>query len=142
MTKTPAVRPALGAALAASIDSERRSVDDRFVQAEHLLAARPEAPAPAAAPLEPGATERAGEAVQDKPVPEKHEKVVRDTFTFPPTDHQRLQEIIEEGLQGAIRVNKSEVVRAGLIALQQLSPAKRKGLLVAVEKLKTGRRPD
>jgi hypothetical protein len=67
------------------------------------------------------------------------EKVVRDAFSFPPADHARIKAIVQDALKSALAVNKSEVVRAGLIALQQLPAVKRHALLASVEKMKPGR---
>ena len=151
--RTASARPGLAAALAASLADEKQSTADRFAKAErlHQLAAadavitpeqlakpaapavaRP-APAPvakAAAPLEPAPPAAA---------PVAQEKVVRDAFSFPPADHARIKAIVQDALKSALAVNKSEVVRAGLIALQQLPADKRHALLASVEKMKPGR---
>jgi hypothetical protein len=142
----------LGAALAATIAHEKKDTDDRFAKAErlHQLAAA----APVITPeqlAKPGVpSSRTTRAPQDakpygageSPVPKLpvvHEKVIRDTFTFPPSDHKRINDIIKGGLLAAIQINKSEVIRAGLIALQQLPADKRHALLESVEKMKPGR---
>jgi hypothetical protein len=151
-TKAPSQKPGLGAALAATIASERQSSDDRFAKAErlHRLAAgnpdvaQEETPPPAPANPRPTRapqdTRRSGGGESRPPTPPVvHEKVIRDTFTFPPSDHKRIKAVIQEGLQAAIQVNKSEVIRAGLIALQELSAEKRRALLASVEKMKPGR---
>ncbi|MDX1539760.1 MAG: hypothetical protein R3349_00010 [Geminicoccaceae bacterium] len=116
----------LGAALAATVEHERERVEDRFAKAERLFGAEP--PAPEAA--------RAGAAEATAP---PREKVVRDTFSFPERDHRRIAEISDAALNAAIRVNKSEIVRAGLIALQGMTAEARDELLRSVEHLKTGR---
>lgn len=146
----------LGAALAASIADEKKSSEDRFAKAErlHQLAAgsptvTPEQLAkPLPSPIkhthapQDAVPKWVGEptpAPAPTPLPVVHDKVIRDTFTFPPADHQRIAAIIQAGLESALSVNKSEVVRAGLIALQQLPADKRRALLESVEKLKPGR---
>jgi hypothetical protein len=149
-TKSP--KPGLGVALAATIESEKKSSDDRFAKAERLhrlAAASPETapePAPKSDPMSPRPTrapqdtQRSGGGEPPSPAPPAvHEKVVRDTFTFPPGDHRRIRAIIKDSLQAAIQVNKSEVIRAGLLALQGLSTEKRHALLQSVEKMKPGR---
>lgn len=116
----------LGAALAATVEHERERVEDRFAKAERLFG-------PERSEREPG---RAGEPGRADP---PREKVVRDTFSFPKRDHRRLAELADAALNAAIRVNKSEIVRAGLIALQAMPAEARNELLRSVEHLKTGR---
>lgn len=150
--KSPPKNSGLGAALAATIESERKSSDDRFSKAErlHQLAAGDTeiAQEPSSAPINtntrptraPQDAKRSGGGESHPPKPSiVHEKVIKDTFTFPASDHLRIKEIIQESLESAIQVNKSEVIRAGLIALQDLSAEKRHTLLQSVEKLKRGR---
>jgi hypothetical protein len=150
--KATSARPGLGAALAASVAGEQRSTADRFAKAErlHQLAAGavlPPEPLPQPA-LPPAAL--AARVPQHRPAPPAepappaikavaHEKVIRDAFSFPAADHARIKAIIQGALKSALAVNKSEVVRAGLLALQQLPPDKRHALLASVEKMKPGR---
>lgn len=151
-TKSPPKKPGLGAALAASVESERQSSDERFAKAErlHQLAAGDTPIAQKSPPDQNSSSTRPTRAPHDvrrngggesqpPAAPTVHEKVIRDTFTFPPSDHKRIKEIIKEGLQSAFQVNKSEVIRAGLIALQELPTEKRHSLLRSVEKMKPGR---
>jgi hypothetical protein len=141
-------RPGLGAALVASITSEKASIEDRFARADSLFEDK-----------DKGQQEdnpvhhkeiRKGSPKADTPVPETtkpvpkqpapiQEKVKRDTFSFPLSDYKRISEIQKDALLSAIQINKSEVVRAGLMALQSLSPDKRHKLLLSVEKIKPGR---
>ncbi len=132
----------LGAALADSMTAEQQSIDERFKRAEALLQekAPPQAndrsaEASASARAE-AAPQRAGKVT---PSPHKPEKVVRVTFTMPPHDYQRIADLQQEGLQAALSLNKSEVIRAGLIALQALPAKKRLEILQSVEKIKPGR---
>lgn len=142
---TPSKKPALGAALAASIASEARSVEDRFAKADKLFgggqaepsATRSEPEAQAANdpqqsdPVQPGAEEGR--------VPVARERVVRDSFSFPPHDHQRIDALLSDVLRHGIRSNKSEIVRAGLIAFEQLPADKRNQIVQGLEKPKQGR---
>jgi hypothetical protein len=149
--KTASARSGLAAALAASLADEKQSTADRFAKAErlHQLAAAdavitPEQLAKPAVPARPTRAPR--EHQEQTPEPAlpaaavvTQEKVVRDAFSFPPTDHARIKAIVQDALKSALAVNKSEVVRAGLIALQQLPADKRHALLASVEKMKPGR---
>ena len=153
-------RPGLGAALTASLKSEKQSIEDRFAAADALFEKKAETeeaedvqtsvePSPKATKPNPKAKPKPAPTPAPKNTPKKtspapeptsvQEKVKRDTFSLPPTDYQRIFDIKNDALQSAIEVNKSEVVRAGLIALQKLSPEKRNELLQSVEKMKPGR---
>jgi hypothetical protein len=74
-----------------------------------------------------------------KPAKVKPEKVVRDSFTMPKSDYALIDALKEKCLSAGAAVKKSELLRAGLIALNGLSDD---GLLQAVKNLaavKTGR---
>ncbi|BFG80091.1 hypothetical protein PTKU46_81250 [Paraburkholderia terrae] len=71
----------------------------------------------------------------------KREKVVRDTFTMPRADYEKIAVLKQRCLDAGVAVKKSELVRAGLLLLTS-EPTKR--LLAAVkevEPVKTGRPP-
>lgn len=146
MSKTTAKgkRPGLGAALATSLRDEKQSIDQRFHRAESLFQEKEKQQeesvsdiVPDQPPRVPVSPEKPAPVAAKKPPVQ--EKVKRDTFTFPPKDYQRISEIQKDCLRAAIQVTKSEVVRAGLIALQELSPEQRHQLLQSVEKVKPGR---
>lgn len=130
---TPSKKPALGAALAASIASEARSVEDRFAKADKLFGGAQAQPSGS----EPEVTPSAGEG--RAPTPPPRERVVRDSFSFPPHDHQRIDALLSDVLRHGIRSNKSEIVRAGLIAFEQLPADQRNQIVQGLEKPKQGR---
>ncbi len=66
-------------------------------------------------------------------------KVVRDSFTMPQNEYQKIAEIKAACLKAKMRVKKSEVLRAGLQVLAELDPARLKLVLGSLEKIKTGR---
>ncbi|RQT22174.1 hypothetical protein [Burkholderia contaminans] len=71
----------------------------------------------------------------------KREKVIRDTFTMPRSDYEKITVLMQRCLDAGVSVKKGELVRAGLILL---SSAPQKHLLAAVsavERVKTGRPP-
>jgi hypothetical protein len=107
-------------ALGASLRAEQQATTDRFARAEAYFDTREHRPAPAAAPP-------------------AREKVIRDGFTMPVGDHALIAQVQAIGLQAGLHVTKSEVLRAGLHALLQSSPDALQQLLLAVEKVKTGR---
>jgi len=66
-------------------------------------------------------------------------KVVRDSFTMPQNEYQKIAEIKDICLKSKLHVKKSEVLRAGLKVLGKLSNAQLKKVLGELEKIKTGR---
>jgi hypothetical protein len=69
----------------------------------------------------------------------KKEKVVRDSFTMPKSDYEKIAVLKQKCLDAGVSVKKSEVLRAGLLLLES-APAKRLlAAISAVETVKTGR---
>lgn len=66
-------------------------------------------------------------------------KVIRDTFTLPLTDYSLLDECKKRGVSVQYVVTKSEIVRAGLILLHNLTDDNFIEAIKAVKKIKTGR---
>jgi vancomycin resistance protein YoaR len=79
------------------------------------------------------------EAAVKKPKKEHKEKVVRDSFTMPQSEYQKIAAIKETCLKAGLPVKKSEVLRAGLKALVEMNAAQLKRALAGLEKIKTGR---
>lgn len=73
--------------------------------------------------------------VSKKPKP----KVVRDSFTMPQSEYQKIAEIKELCLKAGFQVKKSEVLRAGVIALCAMGEEQLKKALSGLDKIKTGR---
>jgi hypothetical protein len=124
-------KPSMRGALKRSMEDETRDFDRRFEQAEQVLGSKP-AKAPPVATPEPVPATDAGPA---PPV----ERVVRDSFTMPQSDHDLLQILRERCLKGGVAVTKSELVR---VALRLLHARDDRALLEAVqsvEKVPTGR---
>ena len=66
-------------------------------------------------------------------------KVVRDSFTMPQSEYQKIAEIKATCLKAKMHVKKSEVLRGGLKLLAELNAAQLKRTLNSLEKIKTGR---
>lgn len=66
-------------------------------------------------------------------------KVVRDSFTMPQSEYQKIAEIKAVCLKARMHVKKSEVLRAGLKLLAGLNAAQLMRALGNLEKIKTGR---
>lgn len=71
----------------------------------------------------------------------KKPKLLRDSFKFPPEEYSVFEELKRRCLAAGREVKKSELVRAGLLALKNLPDAKLFEVLGKLKKLKTGRPP-
>ena len=112
--------------LSKSLEQEKTAVDKRFERADEIFN-----------------TETPAEEVKQKTQPKKKiEKVVRDGFTMPLSDKLLINELKIKGLSLGIDTNKSEIVRAGLQALNNLPDSKLKTILKSIPKIKTGRPAD
>lgn len=66
-------------------------------------------------------------------------KVVRDSFTMPQDDYEKIGELKQQCLKSGMHVKKSELLRAGLHALSRLTATQLKLAVSGLEKIKTGR---
>ncbi|SRR6266849_76857 len=128
------------AALAASIQAEREATQTRvprFDKFEKAEAALSRAEKPTAARMgKPPATVAARLAhVREIPL----EKVIRDSFTTPSRDHAKITQLRAKCLKAGLSVTKSEILRAGLYALERLSMEDLREVIGSLEKVKTGR---
>lgn len=78
-------------------------------------------------------------ASQNSKVNSKKPKLVRDSFTIPKAEFAAIETLKTRAIALGTSVKKSELLRAGLMALQGLSDAAYKAALSAVPTLKTGR---
>ena len=69
----------------------------------------------------------------------KRPKVVRDSFTMPKGEYAKIDELKALGLTVGVAAKKSELLRAGLIALAKFSASQLKAALNALDNVKTGR---
>lgn len=69
----------------------------------------------------------------------KKPKLVRDSFTFPAVDYALIGSLKQRALKAGHDVKKSELLRAGLAALTELSDSDLLEALQAIERLKPGR---
>jgi hypothetical protein len=69
----------------------------------------------------------------------KKPKLVRDSFTIPKSEFLAIDALKTRAIALGTSVKKSELLRAGLMALQGLSDTAYKAALTAVPTLKTGR---
>jgi hypothetical protein len=66
-------------------------------------------------------------------------KLVRDSFTMPAPDYALIGVLKSRTLASGTSVKKSELLRAGLVALAAMSPAQLIELVSAMPEVKTGR---
>lgn len=69
----------------------------------------------------------------------KKPKLVRDSFTIPKTEYAAIDALKTRAIAQGSSVKKSELLRAGLLALQAMTEAQFKAAVAAVPQLKTGR---
>lgn len=120
------MRKDLKAALGKSLKEETKAVEKRFAHADLVFS-----------------QEAKESAITDNEVKGdevKIDKVIRDSFTLPYDDYQLIELIKDRALKASVSVNKSEVVRAGLLALQSMSEKDLLITLNSLTKIKSGRR--
>lgn len=108
-------------ALGASLRAEEQAVKNRFEKAETALARNEPA---AAAVTEPAV-----------------ERVKRDSFTMPLPDYELIGRLQERCLKAGVSANKSEMLRAGLAALDAMTEEELTAIVRRLDRVKTGRRP-
>lgn len=122
------------------------------VKAKTASVAKPAAPAKpraqtqpklASSPVKPGqaadkklsvAPTKAAKAAKEKKV-----KVVRDSFTLPKTELMQINEMKKRAMALGVEVKKSELIRAGLLAMSGMADAAFKKAMAQVPTIKTGR---
>jgi hypothetical protein len=125
-------RQGMKTALANSLQAEDEAVKSRFEKAESLLGDR---------------TQDTSESIEPEPSPpqskkaESRKKVIRDSFTSPEEDYAKIAALQERSLEYAKNVTKSEIIRAGLYALEEMCDEDLLYVLDQIEKVKTGRPP-
>ena len=69
----------------------------------------------------------------------KKEKVVRDSFTMPKSDYDKIATLKQKCADNGVAVKKSELLRAGLLILATATDVQLIAAVGAVETVKTGR---
>ena len=69
----------------------------------------------------------------------RKDKVVRDSFTMPKADYEKIAALKQKCLAAGVSVKKSELLRAGLLMLESAAPKRLLAAVSAVEQVKTGR---
>lgn len=127
------------AALTASIQAEREASQDRvpkfdkFQRADAALG-KSERPTPRRA--------KSSVATSTRPARARTiqiERVIRDSFTMPSQDYEKIAQLRERCLKIGISTTKSEVLRAGLHVLENMSEETLRKIIRSIEKVKSGR---
>ena len=116
------MKDALGASLGKSLKAEEDAVKSRFDKAEQVFSS-------------PDSTSQTSQ----EPPQETKKRVVRDTFTLPTEDYELIAAIKKRCLNCGVNVTKSEAIRAGLHALNDLSDEELLNVVKSLAKVKTGR---
>jgi hypothetical protein len=69
----------------------------------------------------------------------KKEKVIRDSFTMPKSDYDKIGLLKQKCLANGVHVKKGELLRAGLLILERANIEQLTAAVAAVETVKTGR---
>ncbi|MGX6998497.1 hypothetical protein [Caballeronia sp. KNU42] len=78
-------------------------------------------------------------AAEEKVKRPKKEKVVRDSFTMPKSDYDKIGLLKQKCLANGVHVKKGELLRAGLLILERANLEQLTAAVAAVETVKTGR---
>ncbi|QLG89936.1 hypothetical protein HQ393_12680 [Chitinibacter bivalviorum] len=100
--------------------------------------AKVDAPAASPAVEKKVAALKVEKPVRTKKTPKKA-KLVRDSFTFPESDYALIAATKQRVIAAGVEVKKSELIRAGLLALSAMDDVKLLALVNSLEKIKTGR---
>jgi len=111
-------------ALGASLKAEEQAVRSRFEKAESVLGRGRSSPR-AEPPLSSNGAN----------------KVIRDSFTIPKEEYELISRIKKRCMKAGVSANKSEVLRAGLAALEAMPDKDLANLLGKLTRVKTGRPP-
>jgi hypothetical protein len=108
-------------ALGASLKAEEQAVRSRFEKAETVLKG-----------------EKHASRTQGQPR-DGADKVIRDSFTIPGDEYELISQIKKRCMKAGISANKSEVLRAGLSALDAMPDRELARLFQSLNRVKTGR---
>jgi hypothetical protein len=115
-------KKSIKSALGATLKAEEDAIKSRFERAEAIIEQKFEKPVP-----------------KPQPQPPVIEKVIRDSFTMPSTDYALIGELKKRCLKSGISITKSEILRAGLLALNGLDQTSLTRIVGELAKVKMGR---
>jgi hypothetical protein len=127
-----------------------KDIASKFDRADQAMGVQPEPaveakvePEPAPAPVaEPEVETPIAEAQPVKPKKTKKPKPVRsvrDTFSMPETDYELITKVMDRNPALKMRINKSEILRAGILALSKMSDGELKEVFGELNRVRAGR---
>lgn len=78
-------------------------------------------------------------AKKHKNVDKENGKLVRDSFTIPAREYEAIDALKQRYLEAGLHMKKSEILRAGLLALSSMSRDELVAVADRVERIKPGR---
>ncbi len=142
----PARKPATAKAASTTVQSAAKSTNSPIAKKAAAPATAVKKPLPASQRAETGGSSTASRLVSKlkpakvlKPAKGKKIKLVRDSFTMPKAEYRLISLLKDRCLTAGVAAKKSEILRAALASLSELSDA---AVLAAVRRLqviKTGR---
>jgi hypothetical protein len=129
--RKPRATPAKTTPAARKPAAQKKAPVARSAKPAASAKAKPEMPA--AIPVKPGKKAKKEKKVQEK------SKVVRDSFTMPQNDYDKIAELKQVCQKAGLHVKKSELLRAGLHALSKLTVPQLERVIVQLAPIKTGR---
>jgi hypothetical protein len=125
MTENTAARKP-GTASAKAASAARKSVAPKKASAARTV--KPAAPAP-----------KSDKKTKKEKKVQGKSKVVRDSFTMPQNDYDKIAELKQVCQKAGLHVKKSELLRAGLQALSKMTVSQLERVIVQLAPIKTGR---
>lgn len=110
-------------ALGASLKAEEQAVRDRFEKAESVIGGG-----------------KSSSRTEQLP-PNGAGKVIRDSFTIPGDEYEMISLIKKRCMKVGVSANKSEILRAGLAALNAMPDRELTKVFESLSRVKTGRPP-
>lgn len=119
----------------------RKSARKSGATARRVSSRTPEASPAAHRPAEPRVPgTRTGSGKPDKrDTKSTGEKRIRDSFTMPATEYDRIAALKKRCLSLGVRMKKSELLRAGIATLNEMPDERLKEVVSRVTNVKTGR---
>ncbi|MDZ7843120.1 MAG: hypothetical protein U5R46_20225 [Gammaproteobacteria bacterium] len=78
-------------------------------------------------------------AKKHKNIDKENGKLVRDSFTIPAREYEAIDTLKQRYLEAGLHMKKSEILRAGLLALTSMSRDELAAVADRVERIKPGR---
>lgn len=78
-------------------------------------------------------------AKKHKDVDKENDKLVRDSFTIPAREYDAIDALKQRYLENGIHMKKSEILRAGLLALSSMDSDDLAAVAGRIERIKPGR---